>query len=126
MTTELYIEIRHYLRILIRDTEWEGHLFAVGGCCRDELMALPIKDVDLTVDLPCGGIRFAEWLHANGLTLHEPVAYPNYGTAMLRLKAFPDDELELVQTRKEKYTDHNRRNRRPCMAQLWMTACGAT
>ena len=110
MTTELYIEIRQYLRELIRNTEWEGHLYAVGGCCRDELMGQPIKDVDMAVDLPCGGIRFAEWLHDNGYTSHHPVTYPNYGTAMLRLKAFPDDELELVQTRKEKYTDHNRRN----------------
>lgn len=110
MTTELYIEIRQYLRELIRNTEWEGHLYAVGGCCRDELMGQPIKDVDMAVDLSCGGIRFAEWLHDNGYTSHPPVTYPNYGTAMLRLKAFPDDELELVQTRKEKYTDHNRRN----------------
>lgn len=45
MTTELYIEIRQYLRELIRNTEWEGHLYAVGGCCRDELMGHPIKDV---------------------------------------------------------------------------------
>ncbi|MDE6217369.1 MAG: hypothetical protein K2F64_00020 [Muribaculaceae bacterium] len=107
MTTELYIEIRQYLRELIRNTEWEGHLYAVGGCCRDELMGQPIKDVDMAVDLPCGGIRFAEWLHDNGYTSHRPVTYPNYGTAMIRLKAFPDDELELVQTRKEKYTDIN-------------------
>lgn len=110
MTTELYIQIRQYLRELIREAEWEGHLYAVGGCCRDELMGMPIKDVDMAVDLRSGGIRFAQWLHAKGLTAHEPVMYPNYGTAMLRLKAFPDDEIELVQTRKEKYTDRNRRN----------------
>lgn len=110
MTTELYIEIREYLRDLIQGTEWEGHLYAVGGCCRDELMHLPIKDVDMAVNLPCGGIRFAQWLYDNGLMLHKPVTYPNYGTAMLRLREFPGDELELVQTRKEKYTDRSRRN----------------
>lgn len=110
MTTELYIEIRNYLRHLIRGTEWEGHVYAVGGCCRDEIMKLPIKDVDMAVSLPSGGIRFARWLHDNGHTLREPVTYPAYGTAMLRLKAFPDDEIELVQTRREKYTDRTRRN----------------
>lgn len=110
MTTELYIEIRQYLRELIQDTEWEGHLYGVGGCCRDELMDLPIKDMDMAVNLPAGGIRFAEWLHDNGYTSQAPVTYPNYGTAMLRLREFPDDEIELVQTRREKYTDRSRRN----------------
>lgn len=110
MTTELYNQIRDYLRDLIAGTEWEGHLYAVGGCCRDELMGLPIKDVDMAVNLPCGGIRFAEWLHSQGLTRYAPVTFPTYGTAMLRLREFPGDEIELVQTRREKYTDRNRRN----------------
>lgn len=110
MTTEIYIHIRQYLRELIRGTEWENHVFAVGGCCRDELMGHPIKDVDLAVNLPCGGIRFAEWLFEKGYAACKPVTFPTYGTAMLRLREFPDDEIEMVQTRKEKYTDHSRRN----------------
>lgn len=110
MTTELYIQIRQYLRELIRGTEWEGHVYAVGGCCRDELMGHPIKDVDMAVDLPLGGIRFAKWLWEKGLTTYPPVTFPMYGTAMLHLCKFPDDEIELVQTRREKYTDHTRRN----------------
>lgn len=110
MTTELYIEIRQYLRELIRGTEWEGHVYAVGGCCRDELMGQPIKDVDMAVNLPAGGTRFAEWLWKNGYAAIKPVTFPMYGTAMLRLSKYPDDEIELVQTRKEKYTDRTRRN----------------
>lgn len=110
MTTELYIQIRQYLSELICGTEWEGRLYAVGGCCRDELMGQPIKDVDMAVNLPAGGIRFAEWLWENGYAAIKPVTFPMYGTAMLRLTEFPDDEIELVQTRKEKYTDHSRRN----------------
>ena len=98
------------MRELISGTEWEGHVYAVGGCCRDELLGHQIKDVDLAVDLPCGGIRFAEWLWRNGHSTGEPVTYPAYGTAMLRLRKFPDDEIELVQTRKEKYTVRTRRN----------------
>ena len=39
-----------------------------------------------------------------------PVIFKRYGTAMLRLRAFPHDDLEIVQTRAEKYTDRNSRN----------------
>lgn len=118
MTTELYIHIRKYLRDLIHGTEWEGHLYAVGGCCRDEIMDQPIKDVDMAVDLPGGGIRFAQWLSDQGHTLYPPMIFPNYGTAMLKLKKFPEDDIELVQTRKEKYTDHSRRNPEPMFGTL--------
>lgn len=69
-----------------------------------------IKDVDLAVDLPCGGVEFARWLHAQKLTTWRPVLFERYGTAMLRLRAFPHDDIEIVQTRAEKYTDHNSRN----------------
>ena len=33
MTTELYHNICDYLSQLILGTEWEGHIYAVGGCC---------------------------------------------------------------------------------------------
>lgn len=110
MKKERYIQIMEFLKELIRDTEWEGQVFSVGGCVRDELMGHEIKDIDLCVSLPDGGIHFAEWLHDNEYTQKGVTIYPNYGTAMLHLKAFPDVELEFVQTRKEKYIDHTCRN----------------
>ncbi len=110
MKQEKYIQIKDYLRDLIKGTEWEGHVFAVGGCVRDEIMGQEIKDIDLCVSLPSGGVRFAEWLRDNNHALKEVTIYPSYGTAMLHLKAFPDVELEFVQTRKEKYIDHSCRN----------------
>ena len=73
-------------------------------------MGSEIKDIDLCVSLPSGGVRFAEWLRDNGYTQKGVTVYPNYGTAMLHLKAFPEIELEFVQTRKEKYIDHTCRN----------------
>lgn len=105
MTPSHYHNILSFLKELIADTEWEGHLFAVGGCCRDEIIGCEIKDIDLAVSLPGGGIAFAEWIHNKGLAVKEPVKFPVFGTAMLRLKKFPDDEIEIVQTRAEKYTD---------------------
>jgi len=110
MKHEIYENIKKYLGELIKGTEWEGHVYAVGGCVRDELMGGEIKDIDLCVSLPGGGVRFAEWLRDNGHTWKGVTVYPNYGTAMLHLKAYPDVELEFVQTRKEKYIDRTCRN----------------
>lgn len=110
MKRELYIQIKDFLRRLIVDTEWEGKVFTVGGCVRDDIMGLEIKDIDLCVSLQSGGIRFAEWLRDNGHTTEGVTVYPNYGTAMLHLNEFPEVELEFVQTRKEKYIDHSCRN----------------
>lgn len=73
-------------------------------------MDLPIKDVDLAVNLPDGGIAFAEWLRKKRLTIGKPILFQKYGTARLKLKKFPHDELELVQTRSEKYTDRTSRD----------------
>lgn len=110
MTTQLYIRICRYLRDKIAGTQWEGHVYTVGGCCRDLVLGLEIKDIDLAVDLPNGGVDFAEWLYKNKLSIMHPVIFKRYGTAMLRLRAFPHDDLEIVQTRAEKYTDRNSRN----------------
>ncbi len=110
MKKERYLQIKEFLRGLLIGTEWEGHVFTVGGCVRDELMGHEIKDIDLCVSLPGGGVRFAKWLRDNRHTMKGVTVYPNYGTAMLHLKAFPDVELEFVQTRKEKYIDHSCRN----------------
>lgn len=109
MTTKLYYIICEWFRDLIQGTPWEGHVFAVGGCCRDEIMGFEIKDLDLAVDLPNGGVRFARWLQKNKLTTGRPVFFLKYGTAKLRLRRFPDDEIELVQTRKEQYTKETSR-----------------
>ena len=68
MKRELYIQIKEFLREVIRGTEFEGHVMTVGGCVRDDLMGLEIKDVDMCVSPPDGGIRFAEWLKEQGLT----------------------------------------------------------
>ncbi|MDE5928882.1 MAG: hypothetical protein K2H03_00225, partial [Muribaculaceae bacterium] len=65
-------------------------------------MGRPIHDVDLTVDLPLGSVKFARWLRSKRLTIGEPLVFQKYSTARLRLKAFPDDELEIVQTRSDK------------------------
>ena len=110
MKKEVYDEIVAYLRLITNGTEYEYHVFTVGGCCRDYMMGREIKDVDLVVDTPNGGIEFAKWLHKKGYLTREPVVYEHFGTAMFHLKNFPDIELEAVQTRKESYRDIETRN----------------
>lgn len=103
-------KIINYFRSIITNTEWENKVYVVGGCVRDLLLGLPLKDIDLVVESPIGGIKFTEWLYNGGLLSGDPVLYPNYGTSMFRLKEFPEIELEAVCTRKEKYTNKLSRN----------------
>lgn len=110
MTIDQYHIILDYIRRLIEGTQWENHVYAVGGCCRDEILGNDIKDIDLAVDLAGGGIGFAQWIYEKGLAVKEPVTFPSFGTAMLRFSEFPDEEIEIVQTRAEKYTDSTRRD----------------
>lgn len=110
MTDKKYLDIVCAIRDIILGTEWENHVFTVGGCVRDCYMNREIKDIDLVIDLPSGGINFAKWLEENGFTKGSVVTYENFGTAMFHLKEFPDVELEAVQTRSECYHDAKTRN----------------
>lgn len=107
MHVAIYEQILDYLAKQIKNTEFEGHVYAVGGCVRDSHIAKnssnadSIKDIDLVVDLPNGGIMLARYLESNGFTKGSIVVYENYGTVMFHLKQFPNIELEAVQTRKE-------------------------
>ena len=118
MTTALYHTICEWLRDLIAETQWEGHVYAVGGCCRDEIMGCEIQDLDLAVDLPNGGVKFARWLQKKRLTTGRPVFFLKFGTAKLRLRRFRDDEIELVQTRREQYTKETSRCPETCFGSI--------
>lgn len=110
MKLEVYQNIKKYMAELIKGTEFENKVFCVGGCCRDEILKNEIKDIDIVIELPDGGIRFAQWLHDNKHTNGSIVTYPTYGTSMFKLDKFPDIEIEAVQTRSEKYIDRDSRN----------------
>lgn len=105
MTQEDYIGIRNTLAQIIKGTEWEGHVYLVGGCVRDEIMGEKIHDIDIAVDLPNGGIRFVCWLGKNKYTApgKSTIIFEHFGTAKVRLQMFPKEEIDCVQTRKERY-----------------------
>ena len=102
-------KITGYIGSVISDTKFENHVYAVGGSVRDLIMGNDIKDIDLVIDLPNGGVELAEYLEKNGYC-NNVVIYPTYGTAMFHLNEFPEEEIECVMTRGEKYVDKNSRN----------------
>ena len=110
MTINEYLLVIETLKEIIKGSEFEGHVYTVGGCERDKHLRRDIKDIDLVVDLEDGGIRFAKWLENNKHTIGSIVIYERFGTAMFRLADFPNLELEVVQTRKESYNNVDSRN----------------
>lgn len=110
MTQEKFKQIIEYIDECIKGSEFENHVFAVGGCVRDSYMGNEIKDIDIVVSLPDGGIKLAEFLHTKKYLTRPPVVYPTYGTAMFKFKKFNQDEIECVQTRGEQYHDKDSRN----------------
>ena len=108
MTPRFAEAIKHIEKI-IENTEFEEHVFVVGGYIRSVLLGREPKDLDIVVDLPDGGIRFANWMHEKGETDGDVVVYPTFGVGMFRLNEFPEIELECVMTRGEQYHDKNSR-----------------
>ena len=104
---------------LVKRSQWKGKAFLAGGSVRDKILNKPIKDLDITVAAPNGGIEFATWL-AKKLKIFKsgtnPVLYPKFGTAKITLRGIDykgfdlsDIDVEMVMTRKEKYTDGSRK-----------------
>ena len=109
MKKEDFLKITEYIGGIIKGTSFENHIFAVGGSVRDLTMGNDIKDIDLVIDLPQGGVKFANWCKEQGYT-KTVVIYETYGTAMFKFKVFPGEEIECVMTRGEKYEDKESRN----------------
>lgn len=105
-----FITITEYIKEIICNTKFENHVFAVGGSVRDLQMKKPIKDIDLVIDIENGGVEFAKFCMDSNLLTHDVVIYERFGTAMFKFLKFPDDEIECVMTRGEKYPDRNSRN----------------
>ena len=63
MNIKEFNNICNTLKEIITGSIFENHVFCVGGCCRDEILGYEIKDIDIAVDLPNGGIDFANWLY---------------------------------------------------------------
>ena len=105
-----FVNIISYIKDIIKDTRYDGRVFAVGGSVRDFLMGNTIKDIDIAVDIKNGGIEFANFCMKKGLLMRDAGIFERYGVASFRFKTFPDEDIECVMTRGEKYSDKNSRN----------------
>lgn len=114
-----YIKLIERIRDCIKGSVFEGNVYAVGGFVRDAILGKPIKDIDLVIESPNGGIAFATWMayHTGCLmTNKNPCVFETYGTAKFQILTDPElssIEIECVQTRKEKY---NKETRNPATA----------
>lgn len=108
-----------FLKQQTKGTEWEGKIYAVGGYARDKMLGLQPKDLDIMVNEPDGGIKFAEWITKKlGIykTGSNPVIFPKFGTAkfvLYNIKHNGEDlsglDIEAVMPRGEKYSDESRK-----------------
>lgn len=108
-----------YLSMMVKKSPFKGKVYVAGGAVRDMIMGLDPKDIDLVVELPQGGIKFAEWICKKTGVYKKgsnPVIYPTYGTAKFQLYGVKHNgmdigsiEIEAVMTRTEKYVKGNRK-----------------
>ena len=102
------------LQNAIKLTHFEGKVYIVGGAVRDALLGMPVKDLDIVVEVKGGGIMVANLLAAREKCYSigsNPVIYETYGTAKVTLYKDPDlkdFDIEFVQTRKEQYHKDSR------------------
>lgn len=93
------------IRSTVKDTDFSGKTFLVGGYVRDLIMGNKNDDIDIVVNLPEGGHKLAKYLHEKGVS-SRPVIYDNFGTALVQIDNF---KIEMVMTRKESYRDKDRK-----------------
>lgn len=93
------------LRDALKGTPFEHDAYLVGGFVRDQILGLePSGDLDVVTTgdaLECVSI-----LVAKGVASSEPVVYPRFGTAMLRLAG---TTVEFVSARSESYSPLSRK-----------------
>ena len=102
-----------FLSQMVKKSKWKGKVYLAGGYIRDELLGFDPKDIDIVIEFPQGGIKFAEWI-TKELNIYKsgsnPVTFPKFGTAAFRLYGvnhkgydLSSIEIEAVMTRKEQY-----------------------
>jgi putative nucleotidyltransferase with HDIG domain len=107
-----------FISNLVKNSQWKGKVYLAGGYVRDEILGLDPKDIDIVVEFPEGGIKFAEWV-TKELGIYKsgsnPVIYPKYGTAKFNLRHvsykgydLSEIDIECVMTRKEQYNSDSR------------------
>src|SRR5437588_8732478 len=93
------------IRAAIHRSEYDHHLWLVGGAVRDPLLGQPAPN-DLDIVVESDALELAQWLRQNGASDIEPVVYPRFGTALIRVG---NTNVELVTARRESYDQASRK-----------------
>lgn len=109
----------NFLSTVIKNSPYANKVFLAGGAVRDALMGKPVKDIDIVITEPDGGIKFSEWITKKlGAYKQDvnPLVFPRFGTAKFNLRGVKIDgidlssvDIEAVMTRGEKYTPGSRK-----------------
>ncbi len=113
------VAMEDFIKKIIAGTEWENKVYIAGGYVRDLVMGKDPKDLDIMVNEPEGGIKFAEWITKRVGSYKEgsnPVIFPRFGTAKFNLgnvvhngQDIGSMDIEAVMPRAEKYTAGSRK-----------------
>lgn len=86
-------------------TKFENGLWLVGGAVRDQLLGR-MSTPDLDIVLEGEANELARYLRGKGIAQIEPVEYPRFGTALIRVLGH---DVEIVGARKESYREDSRK-----------------
>ena len=95
-----------------KGTIFFNNVYLVGGCVRDELLNLELKDIDIMVDIENGGIELANYLvNTQPHIFSHPIIYQRYGTAKISFMHNTEYEcdIEFVAPRTEIYDEKSRK-----------------
>lgn len=101
-----YIHLIDFIRDTIKGTYFDNHVYVVGGTVRDWLLGKEVKDIDLVIDIPFGGVGFANFMtfkDGSNQSSKNPVVFPKYGTCKFQLlnnEEFSGIQIECVQSNK--------------------------
>lgn len=108
-----------YFSKILKGTPYEGKVMLAGGAVRDQILGKPVKDIDVVIPMPEGGIAFATWITRRVGAFRDganPVIFPRFGTAKFNLRGvvhngvdLSDVDIESVMTRGETYEKNSRK-----------------
>jgi len=91
---------------LTRATAFEGRVWLVGGAVRDALLGLSVDANDFDLVVEGDAVELATFLWERGASSIEPVLYPRFGTALVRIEGA---NVELATARRESYDPASRK-----------------
>lgn len=108
------------IKKLIKGSIFQDISYLCGGAVRDIFLNRPIKDIDIVVEMPDGGVKLADFLcETHPDICKNRCTFQNFGTAKFTMITdLGEVDVETVHTRKEVYRDKESRNPETCYGTL--------